>query len=231
MNNKQTKPLEPELALVKRVADLDEQEALSIVRRLLAAGEDPMGIIYECERGMRIVGKRYEEGDYYIAALIMAGEIFRQVVDIVKPQLTAESSEATSGCVLLGTVQGDIHDIGKDVLGMLLACHGFTVHDLGVDVRPERFVEAALEHKPDILGLSGLLTAAYTSMQDTVALLREATSDWSPRPYIIIGGGRVDEEICRYVGADYWTVDAMEGVHLCQRLMVERLQASNASSQ
>jgi methanogenic corrinoid protein MtbC1 len=131
----------------------------------------------------------------------------------------------------LGTVQGDIHDIGKDVLGMLLACHGFTVHDLGVDVRPERFVEAALEHKPDILGLSGLLTAAYTSMQDTVALLREATSDWSPRPYIIIGGGRVDEEICRYVGADYWTVDAMEGVHLCQRLMVERLQASNASSQ
>lgn len=224
MKSERVRHWEQETPLVRQVADLDENGALTTVRRRLADGDDPINIIYECEYGMRVVGKRYEEGHYYIAALIMAGEIFRQVVEIVKPHLVTQTSDETSGCILLGTVQGDIHDIGKDVLGMLLTCHGFTVHDLGVDVTPDRFVEAALEHKPDIMGLSGLLTAAYAGMKDTIAALREATADWSPSLKIIIGGGRIDEEICRYVGADYWTVDAMEGVHLCERLLMTKRQ-------
>jgi len=210
-----------ETPLVTHVADLDEDAVVSIVRQRLEAGDDPLSIIYECDQGMRIIGRRYQEGEYYIAALIMAGEIFRQVVELVKPQLTAEPSGEASGEVLLGTVQGDIHDIGKDVLGMLLACHGFRVRDLGVDVGPEVFVEAAREQKPDVIALSGLLTSAYESMRTTVARLREATADWPSPPPIIIGGGRIDEEICRYVGADDWTDDAMEGVHLVQRLLEE----------
>ena len=212
-----------ETPLVTCVADLEEDAVLSIVRRRLEAGDDPLGIIYECDQGMRIIGRRYQEGEYYIAALIMAGEIFRQVVEMVKPELTAEPADETSGEVLLGTVQGDIHHIGKDVLGMLLACHGFSVRDLGVDVEPEVFVEAAREQKPDIIALSCLLTSAYDRMRETVTLLREATADWPSPPSIIVGGGRIDDDIRRYVGADAWSGEAMDGVQLCERIIAERI--------
>jgi methanogenic corrinoid protein MtbC1 len=211
-----------EAPLVHHVADLEEDAVLAIVRQRLEAGDDPLVLIYECDAGMRIVGRRYEEGEYYIAALIMAGEIFREVVELVKPHLTVETAEETVGQIVVGTVQGDIHDIGKDVLSMLLVCHGFSVRDLGVDVAPATFVQATLERKPDIVALSGLLTSAYDSMRETVAQVREATADWPSPPPIIIGGGRIDEEVCRYVGADRWTDDAMKGVHLCERIIEER---------
>jgi len=213
--------------LVENVADLQEEAVLSTVRRLLDDGVDPLSIIYACDKGMRVVGQRYAQGEYYIAALIMAGEIFRQVVELVEPHLEVQAPEAASGHVLLGTVQGDIHDIGKDVFGMLLVCHGFRVKDLGVDVPASRFVETARAERPDIVGLSGLLTSAYDQMRTIVAALRAATEDWEQRPYLIVGGGQIDEEICRYVGADDWRLDAMDGVHLCQRLMAERADPSD----
>ena len=221
---KNTRQTEKEL--VDNVADLEEQAVLAMVRRLLDDGVDPLSIIYACDRGMRVVGERYAQGEYYIAALIMAGEIFRQVVELVEPHVEIQAPEAASGHVLLGTVQGDIHDIGKDVFGMLLVCHGFHVNDLGVDVPSSRFVDAACEERPDIVGLSGLLTSAYDQMRETVTALRRAMADWEQRPYLIVGGGQIDEEICRYVGADDWRLDAMDGVHLCQRLMAERRGSS-----
>jgi methanogenic corrinoid protein MtbC1 len=214
--------LKPEASLPDRVADLEEDAVLTIVRQRLAAGEDPLAILYECDAGMRIVGRRYEDGEYYIAALIMAGEILRQVVELVKPRLTVEATDETLGHIVLGTVQGDIHDIGKDVFSMLLACHGFSVQDLGVDVDPAAFVQATLERKPDVVALSGLLTSSYDSMRATVARLREATAGWPSPPTVIIGGGRIDDEICRYVGADHWTDQAMVGVHLCERIIEHR---------
>jgi len=213
---------EREAELITHVADLDEDVVLSMVRQRLDEGVDPLSIIYACDEGMRVVGDRYARGEYYIAALIMAGEIFRQVVELVAPKVTAQAPEEALGDVLLGTVQGDIHDIGKDVFAMLLTCHGFRVTNLGVDVTPSRFVETTQEQRPDIVGLSGLLTSAYESMRETVAALRRATADWEQPPHLIVGGGQVDEEICRYVGADDWRLDAMDGVHLCQRLMAER---------
>ena len=212
--------------LADRVADLEEDAVLSVVRQRLAAGEDPLAIIYECEAGLRIVGRRYEEGEYYIAALIMAGEILRQVVELVKPRLTADAAGEPLGQVVVGTVQGDIHDIGKDVFSMLLACHGFSVQDLGVDVDPDAFVQATLERRPDVVALSGLLTSAYDSMRETVVQLREATVGWPSPPPVIIGGGRIDDGICRYVGADDWSDEAMEGVHLCERIIAERIAGS-----
>ena len=215
-----------EKELVENVADLKEDAVLRMVRRLLEEGVDPLSIIYGCDKGMRVVGERYARGEYYIAALIMAGEIFRQVVELAQPHITVQAPDEVSGRVLLGTVQGDIHDIGKDVFGMLLVCHGFRVKDLGVDVPPSRFVDAAREERPDIVGLSGLLTSAYDQMRDTVAALRRETTDWEARPYLIVGGGQIDEEICRYVGADDWRLDAMDGVYLCQRLMDERRSAA-----
>lgn len=222
MNSGLTEARQSKKELVQNVADLQELAVLSMVRRLLDEGVDPLSVIYACDEGMRVVGERYAQGEYYIAALIMAGEIFRQVVELVEPRLEVQAPEAASGHVLLGTVQGDIHDIGKDVFGMLLVCHGFRVKDLGVDVPASRFVDAARAERPDIVGLSGLLTSAYDQMRDTVAALRHATADWAQPPYLIVGGGQIDEEICRYVGADDWRLDAMDGVHLCQRLMAER---------
>ena len=205
--------------LVKLLADLEEEAVLDLVRRRVAAGDDPLQLIEECNAGMRQVGERYEQRQYFLAGLIMAGEIFREVVEIAQPVLENQVTRQVSGRVLLGTVQGDIHDLGKDMVGMLLTCHGFTVIDLGVDVPPAVFVEQVSKLKPDIVGLSGVLTASYERMRETVSLLREkARQDRRSFP-IIIGGGMIDDQICHYVGADHWVADAMGGVHLCQKLM------------
>ncbi len=204
--------------LAEHLADLREETVLSLVRRRLAAGDDPLQVIEECEVGIRLVGERYEQHQYFLSGLIMAGEIFRQVMEMVKPALESHILEQASGRVLLGTVQGDIHDIGKNLVSMLLNCYGFMVIDLGVDVPPAEFVTRTTEIQPDIVGLSGLLTTSYEAMRETVALLRaEAELRHLSFP-IIIGGGLVNEEVCRYVGADYWAADAMTGVRLCQWL-------------
>ena len=203
------------------MADLEETALLDLVQKRLKAGDDPLKIIEECNEGMRLVGQRYEDGRYFISGLIMSGEIFREVVEMVQPLLEQRAEEHSSGRVLVGTVSGDIHDIGKNILGMLLSCHGFFVIDLGIDVPPMDFAKKAVETRPDIVGLSGLITASFGMMKDTVSLLRaEAETNGLSFP-IIIGGGLIDEQVCRYVGADYWTADAMEGVRLCQRLMTE----------
>jgi len=209
----------PHIELVQLLADLEEDAVLDLVRQRVAAGDDPLQIIEECNAGMRQVGERYEQRRYFLSGLIMAGEIFREVVEIVQPVIVNRTPRQSSGRVLLGTVQGDIHDIGKDMVGMLLTCHGFTVIDLGVDVPPDEFARQVSEHRPDIVGLSGVLNSSYVTMRETVNVLRQrAQQDGQSFP-IIIGGGMVDDQVCRYVGADYWVADAMSGVHLCRKLI------------
>jgi methanogenic corrinoid protein MtbC1 len=205
--------------LINLVANLDEPEALALVEQRLDRGEDPLAIVDECQAGLRIVGERYEQQEYFISGLIMAGEIFREVMELVQPVIQAQLSGNESGTILIGTVQGDIHDIGKTNLSLLLRCYGFTVYDLGVDVPPDQFLSQALALRPDIIGLSGLLTIAYDSMQETIALLRHATDAQLQATPIIIGGNQLNEQVSRFVGADYWVTDAMSGVRLCQRLM------------
>ncbi len=208
--------------LIDSVADLQEDEAILIVKERLAAGDDPLKIVRECQQGMRLVGERYGEGQYYIAGLIMAGEILRQVTELIGPALEGSGAgEQKFGTVLLGTVKEDIHDLGKNIVKMLLSCHGFIVHDLGVDVPPDMFVVEAARIKPDIIGLSGLITASYDSMKDTIALLREETAKWPKKPYIIIGGSQVDEQVSGLVGTDYWVTEAVAGVVLCKKLLEE----------
>lgn len=204
--------------LAAALADLREEEVLALVRARLAAGVPPLRIIEACQVGMCEVGERYAQRRYFLSGLIMAGEILRQVMELVTPSVEAQFSGHTSGRVLLGTVQGDIHDLGKNVLQMLLQCHGFTVLDLGVDVAPERFVAEARTFKPHVIGMSGLITAAHGSMRRTAAALREVMAEDGVRIPIVLGG-QVDEQVCRFVGADYWSTDAMEGVRLCQRLV------------
>jgi methanogenic corrinoid protein MtbC1 len=208
--------------LVHLLADLEEETVLEIVRERIQTGDNLMQILEDCNEGMQIVGKRYEQGEYYIAGLIMSGEIFREVVEMVQPLLVRNSDKESSGCILVGTVSGDIHDIGKNMLGMLLTCYGFTVIDLGVDVPPAEFAAKAVESKPDIVGLSGLITASFEMMRETVLVLRQEAEKHKLTFPILIGGGMIDDQVCQYVGADYWLKDAMAGVRLCQSLLAER---------
>jgi methanogenic corrinoid protein MtbC1 len=205
--------------LVHLLADLEEEAVLDIVRQRIQNGENLMQILEECNEGMQIVGTRYEQGEYYIAGLIMSGEIFREVVEMIQPLLVQTTTRESSGCILVGTVSGDIHDIGKNILGMLLSCYGFTVVDLGVDVPPADFAAKAVEIRPDIVGLSGLITASFEKMKETVQMLRAESAQNNLSFPILIGGGMIDEQVCQYVGADYWSRDAMAGVRLCQRLL------------
>jgi methylmalonyl-CoA mutase cobalamin-binding domain/chain len=205
--------------LVHLLADLEEEAVLEIVRKRIQDGKDLMQILEECNEGMQIVGTRYEQGEYYIAGLIMSGEIFREVVEMIQPLLIKNTDRKSSGRILVGTVSGDIHDIGKNMLGMLLSCYGFTVIDLGVDVPPAEFAAKAVENKPDIVGLSGLITASFEKMKETIQMLRDESAKNDLSFPILVGGGMIDEQVCQYVGADYWSRDAMAGVRLCQALL------------
>ena len=211
--------------LAAALADLRENEVLDIVRKRMAQGDDPLDIIEDCQVGMREVGERYSQRRYYLSGLIMAGDILREVMEIVQPEVEDDFSGHTSGRVLLGTVQGDIHDLGKNLLLMLLRVYGFAVLDLGVDVAPERFVEEARTFKPDVIGLSGLITASYTSMRDTVAALRAMMEEDGAHVPILLGG-QIDEQVFKFVGADYWSTDAMEGVRYCQQFINGKLPAT-----
>lgn len=210
---------EAQQIFIQQLSDLEEDEVLAAVQHRLAAGDDPLEIIEDAQEGMRRVGDRYEQGEYYLAALIMAAEIFREIMELVEPVVETQISGSGSGLILLGTVQGDIHDIGKNIISILSTCYGFVVHDLGVDVPPEDFVAGAEELQPDLIGLSGLITASFEAMAQTIALLHRAETTSGRRTPIIIGGSQIDAQICEYVEADYWVRSAMDGVLLFQRLL------------
>ena len=204
--------------LVQLIADLQEEAALELVREMIDSDENLLSIIDLCHKGMNEVGKRYEQGIYFISGLIMAGEIMRQVSKMLLPCMESQNMNGSLGSIVLGSVEGDIHSIGKDIFKTLVRVNGFAVHDLGVDVSPEKFQAAVYEFRPKIVGLSCLITAAYSPMQETIALLRKnLTEDIAPRAYLI--GGRVDGIVCKEVNADHWVNNAMEGVRLCQRIM------------
>jgi methanogenic corrinoid protein MtbC1 len=207
------------LAFIAHVADLNENEVLSLVETRIAAGHDPLAIIEDCQEGLRQVGERYEQRQYFLAGLIMGGEIFREVMEMVQPIIEETFTGSDSGKILLGTVRGDIHDIGKNNLSMLLTCYGFSVHDLGVDVSPSEFLLQAMQVRPDIIGLSGLLTSSYDSMKETINLIRISGDTAIAATPIIIGGNQLNEQVSRYVGADFWVNDAMSGVRLCQEML------------
>lgn len=200
------------------MAELQEEAVLNLVRQCLADGVDPLVIIDLCHKGMIQVGEYYEQGRYFISGLIMAGEIMHQVGQLVFPLLASRITNGDSGTIVLGTVEGDIHFVGKDIFKFLVRVHGFTVHDLGVDVPPSQFLAAIHEFKPNIVGLSCLISTVFTSLRDTIAFLKKNIPQYmAPHAYVI--GGRVDEIVCKDVEADYWTNDGMKGVRLCQKIM------------
>ncbi|AAB91221.1 corrinoid protein [Archaeoglobus fulgidus] len=199
---------------VQALADLDEAKTVELTKKRVESGEDPFTILEDVRKATDIIGKRFEEGRYFVSDLIMAGEILKQVMEILRPLLGEKKAES-KGKVVIGTVEGDVHDIGKNIVIALLEAEGFEVVDIGVDQPPEAFVEAANQHNPDVVGLSGLLTEAIESMKRTVEALRKA----GYKGKIIIGGGRTSEEAKEYTGADDWADDAAVGVRKIKALV------------
>ncbi len=201
--------------LVKALADLKEKEALEVVRDRLGAGEEPLKILDDARRAVEIVGERFASGRYFIPDLVYSGEILKAITEMVKPKLTKAAEVKRLGKVVIGTVAGDIHDIGKDIVVFMLDVNGFDVYDLGVDVPAQKFVDKVRESGAPIVGLSGFLTLAYDSMKQTVEAIKAA--GLRDKVKVMIGGGQISEEIRKYTGADAYGKDAMTGVLLAKK--------------
>ena len=206
-----------ERQLVEWLADMNEDEALGLARRmLLEEGRDPMRVLALCREAMDIVGKRFEEGEYFLPELVLAGEMLETIGAIAKPliQLAPGEAPAKLGKVLIGTVHGDLHDIGKNIVSFMLDINGFEVRDIGIDVPVQKFIDEIDAFEPDVVGLSGFLTLAFDSMKETIEAFDRA--GMRERFKVMIGGGQIDETVRGYTGADAFGTNAVEAVNLCR---------------
>jgi 5-methyltetrahydrofolate--homocysteine methyltransferase len=201
--------------LVHLMADLKEKETIAMVKERIKEGADPMEILDAARSAMELVGKRFESGEYFIPDLFMAGEMMKGISEIVKPLLKKGDTSTKKGKVLIGTVAGDIHDIGKDIVTFMLDVSGYDILDLGIDVPVNTFVEKTREFQPQVVGLSGFLTLAFDSMKKTVEALEQA--GLRDKVKIMIGGGQMDDEVRKYARADAYGKDAVAAVNLCRQ--------------
>jgi 5-methyltetrahydrofolate--homocysteine methyltransferase len=206
-----------ERQLVEWLADMNEDDAVPLAKRmLLEEGVNPMHVLDLCREAMDIVGKRFEEGEYFLPELVLAGEMLDNVGAIAKPLIKQGDGggAAKLGKVLIGTVHGDLHDIGKNIVTFMLDINGFEVKDIGVDVSVQTFIDEIKAYQPDVVGLSGFLTLAFDSMKETITAFDAAglRNDFK----IMIGGGQIDETVRSYTGADAFGVNAVEAVGLCR---------------
>jgi 5-methyltetrahydrofolate--homocysteine methyltransferase len=206
--------------LIEAMVEMKEQEALERARKLISSGEDPLRILNACSEAMETVGKRFETGEYFLPQLILAGEMLKQISEMLKPTLEDKTTPVTSeplGKVLMGTVKGDIHDIGKDMVTFMLQVSGFHVLDLGIDVPPSKFVDAIKDFQPQVVGMSCLLTLAFDSMKETVEAIESAGLREELK--IMVGGGQVTEMVRDYANADAYGEDAVAAVRLAKHWM------------
>jgi len=207
---------ESEKQLIEAISEMREEEALQLARAMLDRGEDPLRVLDLCRQAMDVVGKRFERGEYFLPELVLAGEMLEQIGAVAKPLIQGRSDVATKklGRVLIGTVHGDLHDIGKNIVTFMLDINGFEVRDLGIDVPVAKFIEAIREFQPKVVGLSGFLTLAFDSMKETVQAIDAAGLRNGLR--IMVGGGQVDEAVRAYTGADAYGTNAVAAVSLCR---------------
>ncbi|MDP6066880.1 MAG: cobalamin-dependent protein [Alphaproteobacteria bacterium] len=203
-------------ALVEAMSTMQEEEAVGLATAMLDEGVDPLHVLSQCKQAMDIVGAKFEENIYFIPELVMAGEILEQITALAKPLIKEGQGddEEKLGKVLIGTVHGDVHDIGKNIVTFMLDVNGFEVIDLGIDVAPQKFIDAILESGTTVVGLSGFLTLAFDAMKETVAAIDEAGLRDQVR--IIIGGGQVNDRIRDYTSADAYGASATEAVAHCK---------------
>lgn len=202
------------------IVNLDYEGIRDVAREAIEAGLSPYEAIMEgMAKGMDIVGQKYEQGEYFLAELIMAGETMKEGLSVLEPYMKKGEIKHI-GKVVIGTVEGDLHDIGKNIVITLLTASGFEVVDLGVDVSAEKFVEAVRKHKPDIVAMSALLTTTMVNMEKVVKALEEA--GLRDKVKIIVGGAPLTEEFAKQIGADAYGRDAVVGVEICRRWVSEK---------
>ncbi|MBI4984666.1 MAG: cobalamin B12-binding domain-containing protein [Rhodocyclales bacterium] len=211
---------EEERQLVDWLADMNEDDALALAKKMLLEDQkDPIRVLELCRMAMDVVGKRFEEGEYFLPELVLAGEMLDNVGAIAKPLIQQGGGAAAQklGKVLIGTVHGDLHDIGKNIVSFMLDINGFEVKDIGIDVPVAKFIEEIEAYQPDVVGLSGFLTLAFDSMKETITAFDEA--GLRDKFKVMIGGGQIDETVRAYTGADAFGVNAVEAVNLCKNWM------------
>lgn len=207
--------------LASAVAELEDEQILSIVKERLDAGISPLEIVAKLQEGMTEVGLRFETGDYFLSELILCGEMMKDAMTELEPHL-AGTDQQHRGNIVLGTVKGDVHDLGKNIVVMLLKGAGYNVIDLGVDVPVEKFIEAIKENNAPLVGMSVLLTGCQEEMKKSIAALRAEGLDVT----ILIGGNYVDEMVKNYVGADYFGTNASDAVKIAEKVLSGKVFAA-----
>jgi len=207
--------------LVSLLADMEEEDALKLAREMLDGGFDPLEMLELCRQAMDIVGRRYQEQEYFLTELMLAGEMLTEISTMAKPLVLGMGDKARKsprkGTIVIGTVRGDLHDIGKNIVTFMLEIDGYHVVDLGVDVPAREFIEAITEHQPFVVALSGFLTLAFDAMKETIAAFE---SEGLRRNFkIMIGGGQVDDRVRDYTGADAFGRNAVDAVSQCNAWM------------
>ena len=203
--------------LIAALVDFRREEVIEAVKSRAERGESPVQILAECRRGMTIVGERFQTGEYFLAELMLSGEIFKAAMAILEPYLAKTNPSKPLGKVVLATLKGDIHDLGKDIVAIMLKAQGFEVYNLGVDVSPNIVIDKVKETTPDFVGFSALITTAFDSMKQTAIMLQEA--GLREQFKLMVGGGVTTPAVKEYVGADFQTTDATEGVAYCIEVM------------
>ena len=197
--------------LIRHIAEMEEDDAVSLAQSMLDDGYDPITLLTHCREAMEIVGSRFESGEYFLPDLMLAGEMLTIIGAMAKPLIKVNKSvEGGKDKVVIGTVHGDLHDIGLNIVEFMLDINGFDVINLGIDVPTKDFIDAIKEHQPKVVGLSGFLTLAFDSMKETTDAITEAGLRDNLK--VIIGGGQIDERVQKYVGADAFGRNAMDAV-------------------
>lgn len=204
--------------LINNIVIMKEKEAIQEVQNMINSNVPVMDILKDCRKAMEIVGEYYEKGEYFLPELMMAAEIMNQITEVTRPLIQKEKNEEESlGIILMGTVEGDIHNIGKRIVNFNLEANGFKVIDIGENIGPAEYIEAIRKYNPNILGLSCLLTVAFDSMKNIIEKIEEA--GLRDRVKIMIGGAPIDEKVCAYTKADGWGEDAVKAVKLAKKLL------------
>jgi corrinoid protein of di/trimethylamine methyltransferase len=203
--------------ITKAMADLEDDDVMKSLGEQLTSGKDPFLILKELKDGMDIVGDRFSTGEYFLVELVMSADIFKRAMRVLEPHLLQSQEKEERGKIVIGTVKGDIHYIGKNLVVAFLKSNGYDVYDLGEDVPPEMFIEKLEETGASLLALSGLITTTHDVMKETIDALAEA--GLREKVKVIIGGGDIDQSIVDYTGADAFGSDAMSAVDLARKFL------------